>query len=338
MFCASAGLFWHHEVALQWLHAGYDFLNGIYDSTVPLPVRLAVWDYAHQAIALIFDPVMYLLLAGVLVLERLIPAKRGQPLLSPGLAQDYGWFLAESLIFLQLMAALWGLQMVVYDRYLSFLTLPVASWPFLARALCTILLGDMLRWLHHLIRHKIGVFWEFHVIHHSQKQMNFFADFRIHIVELIVAQSIIFIPMAMFSFHFPQNVYLLFLFTWYTRIYHSNLRTNFGFLKHILVTPQSHRIHHSIEPRHWDKNFGVVFTIWDRIFGTLYKNYDEYPETGVADEFFPWERADVPKVCCVRSGNKRYIPFTAWRDGEWHKGVRSSQATAKVRPGSAGSL
>jgi len=72
---------------------------------------------------------------------------------------------------------------------------------------------------------------------------------------------------------------------WYTRVYHANLRTNYGPLKHILVTPQSHRIHHSREPEHVDKNFGLFLTIWDRLFGTLHANYEEYPETGIQEEF-----------------------------------------------------
>ncbi len=57
-----------------------------------------------------------------------------------------------------------------------------------------------------------------------------------------------------------------------------------------MVTPQSHRVHHSLEPQHGDRNFGVIFTIWDRMFGTLYANYDEYPDTGVLDDRFPLEQ------------------------------------------------
>ena len=89
-------------------------------------------------------------------------------------------------------------------------------------------------------------------------------------------------------------VWLAFLASWYTHVYHANLRTNYGPLKHILVTPQSHRIHHSIEPRHQNKNFGVLFTVWDRFFGTLYTNYEEYPETGVDEAQFPLERRSSP--------------------------------------------
>jgi sterol desaturase/sphingolipid hydroxylase (fatty acid hydroxylase superfamily) len=76
---------------------------------------------------------------------------------------------------------------------------------------------------------------------------------------------------------------------WYTRFYHGNIRTNLGPLRYVLVTPQSHRIHHSIEPRHLDTNFGALFSIWDRLFGTQYRGHDEYPETGIADAAFPHE-------------------------------------------------
>ena len=122
-----------------------------------------------------------------------------------------------------------------------------------------------------------------------------------HLVELAIAQTILFIPVHMFAMKFPANAYLLFAFVWYTRVYHANLRTNLGWLKYVLVTPQSHRVHHSIERAHWDTNFGVIFSVWDRLFGTLYPSYDEYPETGVADATFPWE-----------GGGRRGVLRTLW--------------------------
>ena len=89
---------------------------------------------------------------------------------------------------------------------------------------------------------------------------------------------------------FPVYVGWDALTMWYARINHSNIRTNFGLLRYILVTPQSHRIHHSIEKKHQDKNFAVTFSIWDFIFGTQHLEFDEYPDTGVEDDRFPIER------------------------------------------------
>jgi sterol desaturase/sphingolipid hydroxylase (fatty acid hydroxylase superfamily) len=264
-------------------------LRETYRATMPIAVREAVYAYVHRTASLLLDPVVYTLVAVVCLLERRFPAQPNQPLLSRGMAQDYAWFVAEKLVFVHVIALYASVLEALYDTYLGFLTLPVATWSTWARGLCTIVVGDFLSWAHHYLRHKVGVFWAFHVIHHSQRQMNFFADYRVHVVELTIAQTILFVPIHIFAMRFPDNAYLLFAFTWYTRVYHANLRSNFGWLKHVLVTPQSHRVHHSIERKHWDRNFGVIFTVWDRMFGTLHADYDEYPATGVADATFPWE-------------------------------------------------
>jgi hypothetical protein len=47
--------------------------------------------------------------------------------------------------------------------------------------------------------------------------------------------------------------------------------------------PQYHRIHHSLEERHWNKNFAERLPIWDFLFGTLYAGFDEYPQVGIPD-------------------------------------------------------
>ena len=109
-------------------------------------------------------------------------------------------------------------------------------------------------------------------------------------MEHIIAASLVFIPTFMMQLNYSTVVWLTFIHEWYKHIYHANLKTNYGFLKYFMVTPQAHRIHHSLNPRHQDKNFGVIFTFWDRLFGTLYKNYDEYPDTGIEDPGFPLER------------------------------------------------
>ncbi len=60
-----------------------------------------------------------------------------------------------------------------------------------------------------------------------------------------------------------------------------------GPLKYILVTPQSHRVHHSDQPEHIDKNFGNFLSIWDFIFGTQVRDFEVYPATGVHDKAVP---------------------------------------------------
>lgn len=221
----------------------------------------------------------------------LIPAKKDQKVFSLGFFQDSVYFIGITLFQLLILPIYGGLFNLIYQNYLSFLTIDSAStWPFYSRALTAIILSDFLVWFHHLARHKVRLFWYFHSIHHSQRELNLFTDLRYHPFEYLISKAIIFIPIGMLKDTFPIVLAYVFFYQWYAKFEHSNVRTNMGILKYILVTPQSHRIHHSIEDRHCDKNYGGILSVWDYLFGTQYKNYDEYPECGIADESFPFER------------------------------------------------
>ena len=236
----------------------------------------------------ILSPYFYVGVLGLFVAERLIPARDRQGLLSPGVLQDVIWFVVNTVPLSTVVFLYAALLEAFYKQYLGFLTIDaVAAWSPASRLVMFLLVTDFLGWFHHFVRHKVEVFWYFHTIHHSQREMNMFTDHRVHVVEFVVASTLVFIPSLMFQLSTVSLGYFLIFLRWYTRIYHANLKSNFGFLKHVLVTPQSHRIHHSIERRHFDKNFGVFLTVWDRLFGTLYTNYDEYPDTGISDEDFP---------------------------------------------------
>src|SRR5262249_44275263 len=97
------------------------------------------------------------------------------------------------------------------------------------------------------------------------------------------------LPLMMLAIDPPAIVLLSLFRQWYGRLNHSNVKTNLGPLRYLLVTPQSHRIHHSIEPQHFDRNYGGFFSFWDYLFGTQYREYGEYPDTGILDENFPHE-------------------------------------------------
>jgi sterol desaturase/sphingolipid hydroxylase (fatty acid hydroxylase superfamily) len=236
------------------------------------------------------NPWFYVVFALVLVLERLIPA-RPQPLVSKGLRMDLWWIpvkLAANAAVLPIYVLLLG---TVYQRYLGFLTVDAAAqWPWVVRVLLALLLGDFLFWFTHYVRHKVRVLWYFHAVHHSQKELNFFTEYRVHPLDDLFAWTVGFVPLLMFSHSFATIVAVVWIRHWHSRLYHSNIRSNFGFLRYVLVTPQSHRVHHSVERRHFDKNFGLTFSIWDHLFGTQYRGYDEYPPTGIPDEAFPCEQ------------------------------------------------
>lgn len=234
----------------------------------------------------------YASVALILVLEKVIPIQRSQRLLSVSFFQDFIYYILDVfsgmfILFYWMLLLKW-----VYDHTLWFLTVDVIrNWPAWAQGVAGFVGLDFLRWLHHYIRHKVPWFWHFHTIHHCQRNMNLFTDHRYHVVEYLIANAVTFIPLFALGLKGPTVFKIAILLRCFTRFYHANIKTNLGPLRYILVTPQSHRIHHSTQPEHRDKNFGVFFSIWDQLFGTQYRGWDEYPETGVDDETLPLEHS-----------------------------------------------
>jgi len=234
----------------------------------------------------------YALVGVILLLEQVQSVYAASRAFSVSFFHDFLWFLLDALFVWTLLPLYQTFLAGFYDSHLGFLRADtIQTWPLAGQILVVVLAVDFIRWLHHLLRHKVTLFWYFHTIHHSQRDMNLFTDLRVHPVERLIETGVSFIPflslrtdIALASF---AGWYMFGI--WYARFYHSNIKTNLGFLRYILVTPQSHRIHHSREKRHQDKNFGAIFSIWDHLFATQYRKYDEYPETGIDDPTFPHE-------------------------------------------------
>ena len=139
----------------------------------------------------------------------------------------------------------------------------------------------------HRIEHRVPLLWEFHKIHHSDERMNtstwardhflqeswraFFSVFTLGmIVDLDLTDAG---KAALYS-----TLFLIGL----SMFYHSAIRVKLPWLDRILVTPQVHRIHHSIDSQHHNKNFADVLPIFDILFGTFHRpGKEEFPATGL---------------------------------------------------------
>ena len=286
-------------------------------------VQNRMWGELHKSywILLFASPVFYIACVVILLLERWFPADEEQPIFGASFAQDFVWVFFSAILNVLILVTFNSVLRAVIRKHMGWAVLTVWSdWPAWSRWLLAILAADFLGWFHHWVRHKVHVFWLFHTVHHSQKHLNLFTDFRYHVVEYLIGGFIRVSVMTLLNFGHREIIVWLLIHEWFARFYHANIRTNLGWLRYIFVTPQSHRVHHSPEARHWDKNFGVMFSIWDRMFGTQYTGYDEYPKTGVPDESFPHETsARVGSLLWTPIAQMIY-PFKAmWR------GKKSSQ-------------
>jgi sterol desaturase/sphingolipid hydroxylase (fatty acid hydroxylase superfamily) len=269
-------------------------LRAAYHSLFPAEVRDLVANlYGNIA--------MYLVVPFLLFLEFLFPCNPKQPLIGKGFLQDALWYIIDTPLSLLILFPVAGVLRGLFDHYLGFLSLgPATVWPVYLQIIAALLLAEFFIWLNHFARHKIRTLWFFHAVHHSQKEINIFTDNRAHIVDLLVGSLLSFTPF--FIFH-VSNYYAVVLIGIYkpihNRFIHANIKINLGWLGWIFTSPQFHRVHHSIEPEHADKNFGVYFSIYDYLFGTACSARDVYPKTGIADYRFPTEErvriTELPK-------------------------------------------
>jgi sterol desaturase/sphingolipid hydroxylase (fatty acid hydroxylase superfamily) len=268
----------------------------------------------HYFLGLLHDQILALsfwcAIVLTLCLEYLLPAKPAQKVFSVNLAQDVVWLFYENILNAFVLVFYVEYLTLCYNRYFSRLTVSSLSQsPGWVRFLIALLLVDFLYWIQHYCHHKVPQLWQFHMLHHSQKEINFFTDFRYHVVEYVVRYTFLITPFLILKLDPPVIVAFVIFSTCYSHFYHGNIRLNLGPLKYILVTPQSHRVHHSRELEYRDSNFGAIFSIWDFIFGTQCTNFDEYPETGITDEAFPQEQKLGLKSLLLTPLSQLLYPF-----------------------------
>jgi sterol desaturase/sphingolipid hydroxylase (fatty acid hydroxylase superfamily) len=152
----------------------------------------------------------------------------------------------------------------------------------IAAAVVGVCIGDFFfYWLHRFEHRKL---WRFHKVHHSVRQMHAFAGFH-HVTEEAFRLLFITAP-VFFLIGDPAEAYPLVGALAYVQGHylHSCTRLNLGPLGYLVMDNRFHRIHHSLEARHWDRNFGAVTPLWDVLFGTAYfPKPDEWPQVGLAD-------------------------------------------------------
>lgn len=212
--------------------------------------------------------------------ERLRPARRGQPLLRRELAVD--------LLYLALHGHFWWFLFGTWiqgtaDRANELLSLPTgAAWlgglHWILQFLVYAVVADFLQWCVHNLLHRVPFLWRFHQIHHSAQAMDWAVNFRFHWIETIVYRSLLYVPLAFLGGE-PSALFAAAVFgTFWGHFNHSNLDLSIGPLAYVFNSPKMHLWHHDASTEGGPaKNFGIVFSAWDWIFGTAYWPRDREP-------------------------------------------------------------
>lgn len=170
------------------------------------------------------------------------------------------------------------------------------------------LLLDYTNYLWHVINHKLPLLWRFHVVHHSDPDLDITTAIRFHFGELI--GSVFYRGAFVFLSGATPLTVLLYeiVFEGATQFHHSNWRLPFKveeMLNKAIVTPRMHGIHHSVIRDETDSNYSVIFSFWDRLHKTIRLNVaQDKIVTGVPQYSDPNE---------LTVGNLLKIPFTKVR-------------------------
>lgn len=188
-----------------------------------------------------------------------------------------------------------------------------SEWPEWLRLLALIpmllvplLVYDFFYYWFHRFQHTWPWFWEVHKLHHTDEALNVTTGGRHHWLEEGFRAFLILTPMAvLFKITPAEGGFIGIVIGNWGRFIHTNTRIPLGPVGYLIGGPQYHRIHHSIERRHWNRNFAAFFPLWDIVFGTAHMPAKgEWPKTGVEGE------TGTPPVDEVLFG-----PFKAWGRG-----------------------
>lgn len=258
-----------------------------------------------------------ILLASVFAGEWIMPADARQRPWSPALVHDVVWY--GGLRTFRVLIVLEYLQLL-FALYHGALALPAFDWegtPEIFRGIAALMLRDSFSWGSHWLRHRVKLFWPLHAMHHAQRQMNPYLSHRNHPLDDLIDASLTCIPVFAFGLHITAATVLAVFAIWYPMICHANLRSDFGLLRFVLVTPQSHRMHHSTTQEGMASNFGTIFSIWDRLFGTHVEAAPGvYPAVGLdgADEWRQQRWRDIPVQLWRNLVEPPRLVAAAWRD------------------------
>ena len=181
----------------------------------------------------------------------------------------------------------------------------IINFPIWIEIILTVIILDFIIWGQHLLSHKIPFVWRFHRMHHTDRDLDVTTAVRFHPFEIIFSMFIKITSIYILGASAIAVIIFEIMLNGMAMFNHANLRIPFrieNVLRKFIVTPDLHRIHHSIYIDEHNKNFGFSLSIWDKIF----KCYLDQPRDGHKDMKLglKWQNDKPTKL-----GWSLWIPF-----------------------------
>jgi sterol desaturase/sphingolipid hydroxylase (fatty acid hydroxylase superfamily) len=212
------------------------------------------------------------------VLERFFAWRREQKAFREQIGQDFFWLVFNGHYAGVLIAYLGSRVIHRLNEFLGFWNLPspetihiLGDLPLLFQFIIFLVLKDFLEWGIHSLLHRIPRLWEFHKLHHSIRELDWIGNMRFHWMEIVIYKSLSYFPLVIMGVDGRVILWIAIFTTLIGHLNHSNLNISWGPLRYIFNSPRMHVWHHDIILRgEHGKNFAVVFSLWDWLFGTAY--------------------------------------------------------------------
>lgn len=149
--------------------------------------------------------------------------------------------------------------------------LGAVDWPNWVEVILAMLILDFVIWAQHLITHKVPILWRLHRVHHADRDMDVTTAIRFHPIEIALSMLLkIGVVYALGPTAFAVILFEIIL-NGSAMFNHANMNLPPKLdqvLRLFIVTPDMHRVHHSVHREEHDSNYGFSLSIWDRMFGT----------------------------------------------------------------------
>jgi len=145
--------------------------------------------------------------------------------------------------------------------------------------IASVIMLDGIIYAQHVLFHAIPVLWRLHMVHHADQDIDVTTGLRFHPIEIVLSMLIKMAVVALLGTSVLAVILFEIILNGMAMFNHANARLPLRFdalLRLMLVTPDMHRVHHSIIRKETNSNFGFNLSVWDRIFGT----YQAQPREG----------------------------------------------------------
>ena len=220
-------------------------------------------------LASFFNYILIANLAGMFLLERIWFFKKEWNTSWIEFFRDFGYFGFNGIIDT---AVKLGLGYVVIS-YAS----PTQILPIWISVILAILIVEFFGYWFHRLGHELHFLWKIHSIHHVPDKVNLLNNNTANFLNIAIGTAIKLLPLILFGFSQEVVFIAVSLTTIHSYVVHVNADIRAGWLGHIFLAPEHHRFHHStvIDEA---KNFAVLLTFWDKVFGTFVFRKNKAPQ------------------------------------------------------------